>query len=146
MAAFYDQQGTVLRVTRNPVSSPGNILNPGEVAPFGTYVWPPLQEYTNYRLVVVGYPTDAPQPPPLEIFDMVETADQLAGKVKYTGQGVANYPMVIAVFYDQDGKIVEMGTGAVDPDKLTSGETGSFDMPIYFEYDHYELYTQYSLE
>lgn len=146
IAVFYDDQGTVLRVLRIPVSSPGNILNPGEVAPFGTFVWPPLKEYANYRLVVVGYPTDTPQPPPLEISDVVETAESLAGKVKYTGPGVANYPTVIAVFYDGDGKIVEMGTGIVDPDKLASGETGSFEMPIYFEYDRYELYTQYSLE
>ena len=146
IAVFYDQQGTVLRVVRNPVSSPGNILTPGEVAPFGTFVWPPLTDYTSYRLVVVGGTTQVPQPPPLEISDVVETADQLAGKVKYTGQGVAKYPFVIAVFYDQDGKIVSMGTGSVEPDKIASGETGSFDMPIYFEYDHYEFYTQYSLE
>ena len=145
-AVFYDEQGTVLRVARYPVSSPGDILKPGEVAPFGGFVWPPLTEYASYRLVVVGYPTEVPQPPQLEISDVVETADQLAGKVKYTGQGVANYPFVIAVFYNQDGKIVSMGTGSVEPDKLVSGETGSFDMPIYFEYDHYEFYTQYSLE
>jgi len=145
-AVFYDEQGTVLRVARYPVSSPGDILKPGEVAPFGGFVWPPLTEYASYRLVVVGYPTEVPQPPPLEISDVVETADQLAGKVKYTGPGVANYPFVIAVFYDQDGKIVSMGTGSVEPDKIASGETGSFDMPIYFEYDHYEFYTQYSLE
>ena len=146
IAVFYDAQGTVLRVARNPVSSPGNILTPGEVAPFGGFVWPPLTEYAGYRLVVIGYPTQAPQPPPLEISDVVETADQLAGKVKYTGPGVANYPTVIAVFYDKDGKIVTLGTGIVEPDKLGTGETGTFDMPIYFEYDHYEFYTQYSQE
>jgi len=146
IAVFYDAQGTVLRVARNPVSSPGDILTPGEVAPFGGFVWPPLTEYASYRLVVVGYPTQAPQPPPLEISDVVETPDQLAGKVKYTGSGVAKYPTVIAVFYDVDGKIVTTGIGIVEPDTLTSGETGSFDIPVYFEYDHYEFYTQYSLE
>ncbi len=144
---LYDENGKVVSVTISPLASPNWLLTPGERATFDLIPYPFETQYKTYRLILEGIPSAKPPPPSLKLDQIEMIGDRMVGKAIFPGPGSATIYAITAVFFDSDGNIIDYSVGITYPQVVATGESATFEMyMIPPDFDHYEVYTSYSID
>ena len=146
VGVFYDAQGRVIGVGSNFPVGPDEILVPGKRAPFYFNPKPSnMVDYADYRLIMSNNHSITDQIlPEFEIVTVEAEPGFLRGTVTFPGPGNAEVPILWVATFDDQGKLIEVAMGDIDPFPLGAGEMGAFEIKLdHEEYATYELYSEY---
>ena len=141
IGVFYDEEGRVICVPTASLGAPDDILEAGETVPFWMWTLPPVDRPARYRLLVEGRALERARPPRLEISGVNVEGRTMSGEVTFPGPGTASLPYVMAVFYDEDGGMLDVIQAYVDREELNAAERARFEiLDLPEKYARYELF------
>lgn len=149
IGAFYDAEGWVIGVGSNFVVGPDTILAAGKRSSVSlTPQSLNMGDFADYRLIVANNHSIVDSVP-RELEPGIVMADGafIHGQLTFSGPVAASLPTMWAATYDDQGKLMEVAMGYVEPDPLEPGVTGTFMIELLHpDYATYELFGKYFLE
>jgi len=149
-AKLYDASDTLIGTESSYIDL--DIIMPGEKSPFSILVTNSIP-IDHYKLKIIDYDITTEQPyRNLQILSYSDSIDVLGwmhvvGEVKNNGSETVEYVMILATFYDSDGKVVVTEWTFTEEDEIAPGETGTFELLMIYsdlvpQIDHYTLQVQ----